>query len=122
MDEAPRHTLSKEERLCGKRAISALMAGGRWGSCMGLKFCCLRNTGESVDRIMTTVPKRLFKRAVKRNLLKRRLREAWRTQKHLFTAEGGTDIMFLYNTQEIMSSEQVAEAVRGIISQIESWN
>lgn len=115
------NTLPKEERLSGKRSISRLMSEGRWGSCPGFKFCCLRRTGEDKGRIMVSVPKRFFKRAVKRNLLKRRIRESWRTQKGLLNVPGGADLLILYNTPEILTSDQIREAVAVIISHISSW-
>lgn len=121
MGDTAANTLPKEERLSGRRSISRLMSEGRWGSCRGFKFCCLRGTGEEKGRILVSVPKRFFKRAVKRNLLKRRVRESWRIQKTLLAVEGGADILILYNTQEILPFEQVKEAVADIITQVNSW-
>ena len=66
---------------------------------------------------MVSVPKKLFKRAVKRNLLKRRIRESWRKQKHCLKI-GGTDILFIYPTKEIQTYEQIYTAVRQIIEKI----
>ena len=68
-------------------------------------------------RVMVSVPKRLFKRAVKRNLLKRRLREAYRTQKDLVSGVG-VDLMLLYNTNEIMDSAALAREVASILKKI----
>lgn len=93
--------LSKEERLCGKTAIAALTGKGRWDHSTHLRCCCLQGTGLSVNRIMVSVPKRYFKRAVKRNLLKRRLRESYRLQKGLLGTPGH-DILFVYNAAEIV--------------------
>lgn len=121
MGDTAANTLSKEERLSGRHSISRLMSEGRWGSCPGFKYCCLRGTGEDKGRILVSVPKRFFKRAVKRNLLKRRIRESWRTQKQLLQVNGGADILILYNTQDILSYEQVREAVAGIITNVNSW-
>lgn len=121
MGDTAANTLPKEERLSGRRSISRLMSEGRWGSCRGFKFCCLRGTGEEKGRILVSVPKRFFKRAVKRNLLKRRVRESWRIQKTLLAVEGGADILILYNTQDILPFEQVKEAVADIITQVNSW-
>jgi len=121
MEGTTANTLPKEERLSGKRSISRLMSEGRWGSCPGFKFCCLRGTGEEKGRILVSVPKRFFKRAVKRNLLKRRIREGWRTQKHMLQVPGGADLLILYNTPEIFTSDQVREAVAGIITIVNSW-
>lgn len=121
MGDTAANTLSKEERLSGRHCISRLMSEGRWGSCPGFKYCCLRGTGEDKGRILVSVPKRFFKRAVKRNLLKRRIRESWRTQKQLLQVNGGADILILYNTPDILSYEQVREAVAGIITNVNSW-
>ena len=108
-------TLPKSERLCGRSAVSALMSKGRWGHSRALKFCYLRNDpAEGGNRIMVSVPKRFFKRAVKRNLLKRRMREAYRTQKALLPP-CGTDILFLYNSKEIKAFQTITEEIAFIL-------
>ena len=94
-----RHTLSKDERLHGRNDISRLFAEGKFGVAGSLKYCFRTGNGLSYTRIMVSVPKKLFKRAVKRNLLKRRLRESYRQQKELLSGSKGTDIMFVYNKQ-----------------------
>ena len=71
----------------------------------------------SPNNIIVSVPKRLFKRAVKRNLLKRRLREAYRTQKGLLPPEGYS-ILFLYNTKEVLDYAAVREPVGAILQKI----
>lgn len=67
---------------------------------------------------MVSVPKKMFKRAVKRNLLKRRIRESWRKQKHSLYAAGGTDILFIYPSKEILSYEEIYASVGNIIEKI----
>ena len=97
--------LPKQERICGKNHIGKLLAQGRYGYAGTLKYCWLAPNGTGgpdtgaapVSRVMVSVSKRFFKRAVKRNLLKRRLREAYRTQKGLLPA--GVDVMLVYNTK-----------------------
>jgi len=94
------------------------MSKGRWGFTRGLKYCYLTNEPqEGANRVMVSVPKRFFKRAVKRNLLKRRLREAYRTQKDIL-ARSSTDMLFLYNTNEVMDSQTIREEVRTILNKI----
>lgn len=51
-------------------------------------------------RIMISVPKRNFKRAVARNLLKRRIREAYRLDKEAFTGLG-LDMLICYKSRNI---------------------
>ena len=67
---------------------------------------------------MVSVPKKLFKRAVKRNLLKRRIRESWRRQKHLLTVDGGIDLLFMYPTKEILTYQEIYTAVGNVIESL----
>lgn len=113
MDGQPRNTLPKKERLCGKTSIGMLLAKGRHGNVPGLRFCCLVGNGQEDDRVMVSVPKKLFKRAVKRNLLKRRLRESYRRQKHSLAP--GIDLLMTYSTKEILSYEEIYAAVGQVI-------
>ncbi len=119
-------TLPKEERLSSKIALAALVSEGRYGREGCLKFCYKPGNGVGYNRIVVSVPKRNFRRAVKRNLLKRRIREAYRTGKHrlpLCAGDGphggsGTDILFIYNTSEIMSAEVITAAVQSVLSSV----
>ena len=113
MDGQTRNTLPKKERLCGKTSISMLLAKGRHGNVPGLRFCCRVGNGQEDDRVMVSVPKKLFKRAVKRNLLKRRLRESYRRQKHSLAP--GIDLLMTYSTKEILSYEDIYAAVGQVI-------
>lgn len=118
MEQQTRNTLSKKERLCGKISISMLLAKGKHGNVDGMRYLCLKGTGNEMNRIMVSVPKKLFKRAVKRNLLKRRIRESYRKQKHNLNIDGGLDVLFMYSTKEIMSYGQIYDAVGQIIDKI----
>lgn len=78
----PDFSFNKGERLTGYKAISALFQSGRGLNVPPFRFIYLPATGEAVPvRAAITVPKRLFRKAVERNLLKRRIREAYRQQK-----------------------------------------
>lgn len=118
MDTQTCNTLPKKERLCGKTNISVLLAKGKHGSVPGMRFICLKGTGTGLNRIVISVSKKFFKRAVKRNLLKRRIRESYRRQKHEITVEGGMDLLLIYSTKEIMSYEEIYTAVGQTIEKI----
>ena len=118
METSASITLSKKERLCGKTAISRLLAEGKHGSVPGLRYLCLNGSGDPKVRMMVSVPKKFFKRAVKRNLLKRRIRESWRRQKHDLIVKEGLDILFMYPSKEILSYEELYTAVGEIISKL----
>ena len=108
-------SLPKRERLSGKTAIGTLMKKGRWGTAGCLKYCVLSPGSDDVTRMMVSVSKRSFKRAVKRNLLKRRLRESYRTQKDLLRDAGPFDLMFLYNSKEILDFAVIREDVATVL-------
>ena len=114
------NTLPKEERLHGKTGITALMEKGHWCTEGHLKYCykagndCSRE-GEPYCRIIASVPKKIFKRAVKRNLLKRRIRESYRTRKGILYGKD-MDILFVYSSSEIATSEQLGSEMEAILN------
>ena len=72
------------------------------------------------NSIIVSVPKRLFKRAVKRNLLKRRLREAYRTQKDILPPKGYS-ILFLYNTKDVLEYSALREQVGAVLQKLAGY-
>jgi ribonuclease P protein component len=103
--------------LCGKKGIERLLAKGRHGNLGSLRFIYAAGSGETFNRILVSVPKKLFKRAVKRNLLKRRIRESWRRLKSGMTSTG-VDILFIYSSKEILSYEEILALIEKAICKI----
>jgi ribonuclease P protein component len=118
--EAPNTSFPKKEKLCGKTAISRLLAGGKHGNVPGLRYLFLTENGLEHSRLMISVPKKSFKRAVKRNLLKRRIRESWRKQKHALGEIRGCNILFTYSVKEVLTYEEIYAAIGKIIDRINS--
>ncbi|MBI5009911.1 MAG: ribonuclease P protein component [Bacteroidia bacterium] len=81
-----RETFSKEERLCSAKTIEALFSGGGNVFYTSL-FTVVWNVSDGLQqfpaRTAFSVSKRGFRLAVTRNLIKRRMREAYRKNKHL---------------------------------------
>ena len=109
MNASPLHTLSKAERLSGKTAIGKLLEKGRYLSVPPCLRVCFLPTEGPQSRILLSVPKKNFKRAVRRNLLKRRLRESYRLQKQLLDAP--YDILFAYTAKEVLSYAEIHAAL-----------
>lgn len=95
----------KSERLCGKTAVAALFGQGKSLSSGCLRCRFLLRADDAPARIVVSVPKRFFKRAVKRNLLKRRIRESYRRQKELLGP--GLDVLFVYSSSEVLPYEVI---------------
>lgn len=86
MPEDGNHKFGKEERLCSRKAIDRLFNGGgsRSMAAFPLRLVYLKDDdtgGEAGSKLLISVPKRCFKRAVKRNCVKRQIREAYRKNK-----------------------------------------
>jgi ribonuclease P protein component len=108
----------KKERLCGKTAISKLLAQGRHASVPVVRYLYMTETGNEHARLLISVPKKIFKRAVKRNLYKRRIRESWRRQKHMLDVAKGVDILIIYSSKELLSYEEIYSGIGLIIEKI----
>lgn len=111
-------TLPKSERLSGLSRVSELFAHGKSGSSGCIRYRFLNRDDDAPSRIVVSVPKRNFKRAVKRNLLKRRLRESYRRQKDLLGP--GFDILFVYMPREVLTSEEIFADMTTVLRSVSS--
>ena len=110
-------TLPKSERLCGLTAVGNLFEHGKSLSigCLRVKYLVREGSLEPA-RMVVSVPKRSFKRAVKRNLLKRRIRESYRRQKSLLPA--GVDVLFIYTLPTVLPYEAVYADMTAVLTAI----
>lgn len=121
MDNDFRKTLKKKERLSVGTDLSRLFASGRYGFTDGFRYCYRTGNELPFNRIVVSVPKKCFRRAVKRNLMKRRIREAYRLNKNLLPVnaeKGGTDIIFIYRTKDILDFGTIVLSVRNILESL----
>ena len=82
-----RNTFPLKEHLKSKSIIDSLYANGASVTAFPLRAVFIERpdgTDEPTAAILISVAKRRFRHAVDRNLLKRRIREAYRTGKHGF--------------------------------------
>ena len=86
------HRFKKEERLCSKKLIEKLFAEGDSFLVFPFKivFVAVDYQGDYPAKAAFAVSKKLFKKAVHRNLIKRRIREAYRLNKHMLKSESAS--------------------------------
>ena len=116
-------TLCKEERLCGERIISNLFDGGYTFFLSPYKvfWTKIPETYLFPSRFAVSVPKRRFKRAVKRNLIKRRTREAFRINKQILNVAvttGQAHLMVIYVSDQLLPYAELEESMKRILQRI----
>jgi len=109
-------TLPKTERLSGTKAVSELFGRGKAGVCGCLRYKYLHRADDAPSRIVVSVPKRSFKRAVRRNLIKRRIREAYRRQKFLLGP--GFDVVFIYVLPSVATYEDIFADMTSVLKEL----
>ena len=117
--------LRKPERLNKKKIIEKMFAGGsRSFSIFPLRVVWLPVEELDVQAsILISVSKRRFKRAVKRNRIKRQIREAYRLNKQILLApltekNWRLAIAFIYLADELMNSALVEEKIKAALTRI----
>lgn len=119
------NTLHKSERLDKKKVIEKMFAGGsRSFSVFPLRVVYLPVEGlEAPASILVSVSKRRFKRAVKRNRVKRQIREAYRLNKQplletLAQKSLHMAVAFIYLSDELVDTALIENRVRTALSYI----
>jgi ribonuclease P protein component len=118
-------TFHKAERLCRQELIGDLFASGESFLVYPLKIVFLK-TESSQDypaQAAFAVSKRNFKHAVKRNLLKRRMREAYRLNKSGFYEELALKslqiaIMFVFIGKDVAEYKAIEKSMKSALKKI----
>lgn len=117
-----RHTIRKVERLSGRKRISKLFAGGHriHSGPLTLIWVDLRDS-DTATKVLFSVPKAQFKKAVERNRLKRRMRESFRVQQGKLGGERRRiALAFVYRGKTMSDFDTVRASVEALLEQLES--
>ena len=118
------HSFSKAERLCSKKRIEALFAGGsRSLSAYPLRavFIEVEDDSPTPVRVLVSVSKRHFKHAVDRNRVKRLIRESYRLNKQLLTdrLQGRKlDVAFVWMSDETSDFRTIETRMKNLLQRI----
>lgn len=113
-----RNTFKKEERLCSKIELDALFKKGKSVFVYPFKFIFMESGQESdyPVKVVFSVPKRSFKLAVTRNLLRRRMKEAYRLNKVEFydaiqMQNKNISLMIIYTHKDEMDYSKIEKGM-----------
>ncbi len=116
-------TFKKIERLCSKKAIDELFAKGKSKTQFPFKliFQTVEFESEFPARAMFVVPKKKYKRANKRNDIKRRMREVYRLHKHILyqqLKDQKIDLMFICLSNEELSYPDIEKSMLALMEMV----
>jgi ribonuclease P protein component len=104
-------TFKKEERLSREKIIQELFEKGSSFYLYPFKVYFIKNPNpdSATHQVLISVSKKNFKRAVDRNSIKRRIREAYRLNKNLLHGQNKLAIAYIYSVKEILPTAQIQE-------------
>ena len=119
-------SFTKGEKLCGVKTISELFSTGRPLNLPSLRVIYRVMPADPFlepVRVLISVPKRYFRKAVDRNLIKRRIREAYRQNKTvLINSLSGRgkrcDLAIIWNDTVIQPYSLTEECVKEMIGKL----
>ena len=115
----------KKQKLCGEKVIERLFANGK--SISEKPFRAIWNFEKNNDQVfvkqLIVVSKKRLKLAVDRNVLKRRIKEAYRLQKKklecfLESTNQQLNLAIIYQQEEILDYKTLEEKINLLLSRL----
>lgn len=118
----PDRSLPRTERLRSLGAVRRLFESGHGGFVFPFRYVWYAGADAAdTTEVLFSVPKKFHKRANKRNLLRRRTKEAYRLQKEILARTGRStnlDIALIYSSKEVLPYKHIEHAVRRILEAV----
>ncbi len=112
-------TFKKSERLSRKKDIQELFQNGSSFFLFPFKILYITQLHADIPfhHILLRVPKKYHKKAVARNLIKRRLREAYRKNKHLLPSpkEKKYFIAYIYVCNDVLTFKEIENKLKQVL-------
>ena len=116
--------LPRSERLRSLTAVRRLFKDGASGFVYPFRYMVIteKSASPSVE-VLFSVPKRYHKRANKRNILRRRTKEAYRLNKASLKASAtqrgvDVDLALVYSAKELLSYKTIEHAICKILAEV----
>ena len=130
------YSLPQSERINSKKQIDRLFRGGgsKAMTAAPLRMVYMVDTRQAdtlpakahqpMAQMMVSVPKRYFKRAVKRNYVKRQVREAYRLNKHILashlaeTGDKTVSLCFIWTSDRLLPTAEVMKRMANLLTRL----
>lgn len=118
------NALGRSERLSSLTSVRRLFEAGTSGFVYPFRYTVLiEESASPTVEVLFSVPKRNHKRANKRNLLRRRTKEAYRLNKGVLgsvaTAHGrSVDMALVYSSKDVLPYKTIENAVSRILHEV----
>lgn len=113
-------SFGKDKKLKSRKAIENIFSHGNSFHKHPVRAMYFFEASDSEIKIGVSVPKKKFKRAVDRNLIKRRMREAFRKNQQKLHLQGKLHTMFIYTSGEILSYREIEKSIIALIDFLNS--
>lgn len=114
-------TLDKDKRLKSRKLIEEIFTSGKTLKKYPLRVVYTRSDSDTLEfKIGVSVSKKKFKKAVDRNLIKRRMREAFRINQSKLNSPQKLNLMIIYTSDQILTFEQIQQATITLLDWLNS--